>query len=564
MSFHEEDLDQHHANRREETEMLKKLVLILFVVMFGLSTVLSGCSATSQTAATTAAATTAAATTAAATAAAETTAAAPSGKDLSQKVTIELMEQPWIGAALPPPEKDVYKQWIDKTFNVDFKLTNTGTFNDEVSVRFASGNPPDIIACNDKNLMWKLYEQQVIVQDFNKYLAQVPTIDKYMITDITRYALTSQGKLAMLPTSPHSQAWAFQIRKDWLNELGLSVPKTPDELLNTLKEFVKKDMYGKGQNNTYGLTTADMGGGPSRYNWGAFTLMFGPMDWYVTKEGKLSHPIVAGYQEDMLKWLKSCVDAGIVDPDWATQDWGGQGPKFQRGQVGCMWYPGSAIIFETSGAKELAPKSSDEMWGALPPVKGSELGGEYYYDNEICFRSISTQAEKDPVKLARILYFMDQVTYPNDNYWALRFGVGIDNVYKTVLENGVNYIAPDSPEAIGTTSHVGPVDDYGTWIACTDNRAEGSTKVPDKLMMAGMASDQIWKDAPKYDDINIMLKFDSVDSDNTNKLFAAFCVNYITGKNTDYAGFVKEWLSAGGQRMIDDGTKQLQSLGYIK
>ena len=43
------------------------------------------------------------------------------------------------------------------------------------------------------------------------------------------------------------------IRKDWLDKLGLKVPKTTDEFFEVMKAFTFKDPDGNGKNDTYGL-----------------------------------------------------------------------------------------------------------------------------------------------------------------------------------------------------------------------------------------------------------------------------------------------------------------------
>lgn len=43
------------------------------------------------------------------------------------------------------------------------------------------------------------------------------------------------------------------IRQDWLENLGLSQPKTIDELINVIEKFTTDDPDGNGVDDTYGL-----------------------------------------------------------------------------------------------------------------------------------------------------------------------------------------------------------------------------------------------------------------------------------------------------------------------
>jgi putative aldouronate transport system substrate-binding protein len=538
--------------------MKKKLVSISLILAIVLTVGLAGCTKKENAAETDKGAQTAQASTAAE--------MDVSGKpDLSKKVTIEIMERGWVNGPLPPADKDVYKQWMEKTFNIELKFTNTSRFNEEITTRFASGNPPDIINFTDINLLRKLHSQGVLVDDWSKYLPSVPTIEKNHISEMAKLVLTENKKLLALPTSASPNIWGLQIRADWLKKLDLQMPKTPDELLNVLSQFAKNDLYGKGQKNTIGITSSDTKNGPNAQNFGGFTQMWGPMNWFVTADGKLSHSIVAGYQEKALQFLKKAVADGLADPDWATQSWDERKPKLYAGQIGTIWYPGTAVVMESYASKK-TPVDAAEMWTTFASLpKGDEEGGKYtsggYYTN---LRSVSAQAEKDPVKMARILYILDRLSYPNDEYFTLRYGIGIDNVFLKDMANGYKYMYVDMA-AVGKTSHLTPaVDDYATWIAANDKTYGGYTPEPDKYVLAGQAMDQKIIEADKYPNIKDLLVFDPKDSDATFKLWSQFYVNYITGKDTDYKGFVEKWLKVGGQKMIDEGTVQLKAIGIIK
>ncbi len=71
-------------------------------------------------------------------------------------------------------------------------------------------------------------------------------------------------------------------------------------------------------------------------------------------------------------------------------------------------------------------------------------------------------------------------------------------------------------------------------------------------------------EAPAYQMLDPLMVFDPMDVDATNKVWSEFYVNYLLGKDTDYDKFVTDWLAAGGQKMLDQGTEQLKAIGMIK
>ena len=488
----------------------------------------------------------------------------------TEKIRVELMEHGWVDAPLPDGDADVYKKWVDETYNFDFVVNSSFAFEEQITVRFASGSPPDIVAFrNDLNLMRKLYDQGLLLEDFTPYLDKVPTIVKHNLTEEARLPLTVNGKLIALCNSPRSQAWALQIRKDWLEEIGKDMPKTTEELLEVCRLFKEKQLYESGVDNTISITSSDtplgVTGWSFGYNFDAYTTMFGPEDWYITDDGKLSHAIVAGYKKDMLDFVKTCIDEGHADPDWATQEWSGKQAKFWRGQVGVIWYPFEAIINETV-ASDVAPKEPLDMWAQFDvPPKGGNAGGMYQNQiDEAFYYTVPKTLENDSDKLGRILEFIDSVTYPNENYWTLRYGVGIDEVQMKDLENGSKYVWMDA-EAVGQTTHLNiSVDNYGTWLATNDLVINGSTEEPDARALGIAEAMKKRTEAPAYPLLKNLFVLDAKDFDATNKVWSEFYVNYLLGKDTDYDAFVEQWLNAGGQNMIDSAGEQLKKMGVLK
>ena len=181
----------------------------------------------------------------------ETDAAA--AEDPDRTVAIELMQGAWVGT--PRGEDDPYQKWLNETYNVEFTLNNTREFPSQVLVRFASDDVPDIISHYNKDLMVNLWREGVLVEDWNAYAGEVPTVLREM-ADLAKTALTFDGKLALLASPPNPAIWAWKVRTDWLANLGLEVPATPEELLEVARKFTFDDPDGNGKDDTYAFTSA--------------------------------------------------------------------------------------------------------------------------------------------------------------------------------------------------------------------------------------------------------------------------------------------------------------------
>ena len=57
---------------------------------------------------------------------------------------------------------------------------------------------------------------------------------------------TGEGRIYMIPNVLTYPLCSGMIRQDWLDELGLSMPETQDELVEVLKAFRDQDPNGNG------------------------------------------------------------------------------------------------------------------------------------------------------------------------------------------------------------------------------------------------------------------------------------------------------------------------------
>lgn len=121
-----------------------------------------------------------------------------------------------------------------------------------------SGDYPDVFSVEAKQ--FKEWAEQGVFADltdgFEKYASD--EVKEYYDTEAGRRALqaaTIDGKLYGLPTaaSPNDSMPILWIRQDWLDNLGLEIPKTVDELYEVAKAFKENDPDQNGKDDTYGL-----------------------------------------------------------------------------------------------------------------------------------------------------------------------------------------------------------------------------------------------------------------------------------------------------------------------
>lgn len=480
------------------------------------------------------------------------------GGDSAKKYKISILETGWSNT---PLGDDPWKRWADQRYNIDLKFTAipAGDMEQKLTVAFASQDPPDLIFTGDKTLIEKFYNQGVLLDDYTPYLDRLPTLTRYF-NEGTKAFTTRDGKMIMLPLAPDKNRWTVQIRKDWLDKLGMEEPTTDEELFQYMKAVTERDPDGNHKNDTYGTTSAGTGKDLSLFS--SFELMYGPSGWYLGDDGKAAHSIVDGTHQKMLDFVKRLVDAKLVDPDWYLQDWGKMGSKVHGSKVGMIWYPSRELINEESTSKTNEDFLS--YWEPIAIPKGDERGGKLAPDPIVGgVYAISAAAASDPGKLERILQILDDGQYPNEGYLGFRWGIGVPGVDQQIrkTDDGKTYI--DMKNDFRAIQGNGGGIDYGTWLNFngTDPILEISEATPGKLTLTWAAAEEKVRGFDKNRNYADLLNLDATTVANLKKLQDEFDIQYVLGQTRDYDKFKETWLKNGGQQLMDEATKQFAELG---
>ncbi|ANE47092.1 hypothetical protein SY83_13405 [Paenibacillus swuensis] len=129
------------------------------------------------------------------------------------------------------------------------------------------------------------------------------------------------------------------IRKDWLDQYGLPVPKTVDELTNALKVFKEKDPAGGGKTIPLSLYGSWAGNVTYDYVFGnttPFRFAFGmPAEWRIEGD-KAVHESQTPEYKKYLEFVKTMWADKLIDKDAAILKGDQATNKFQSGVVGAI------------------------------------------------------------------------------------------------------------------------------------------------------------------------------------------------------------------------------------
>lgn len=123
-------------------------------------------------------------------------------------------------------------------------------------------------------------------------------------------------------TPPGEAAIGAAIRSDWLENLGLAVPTTLEELEAVFYAFAQDDPDGNGQDDTYALSAGGNSGAMGRYMFQSIFGIFGvnPLFWTENEEGELEYGFTTDEVKEALKLLSKWYADGLIDPEFITTD----------------------------------------------------------------------------------------------------------------------------------------------------------------------------------------------------------------------------------------------------
>lgn len=224
-------------------------------------------------------------------------------------------------------DKEIIKNLLKDTgLNLELSGIPEQSYNEQVGIIIASNELPDVFigeVPNFAQFIGSFYE--ITDQAIADY---VPTVAEFYNKnpDFRRISLFPDGKMYGLPQTQLDgivASKALTINKTWLDKLGLSMPNTPDELLNVLTKIKTGDPNGNGRQDEipytfHKSTIADK-------SFGLFLSGFGLVDddeykYLMVENGKVFfYPADRRYFE-FLQYVHKLNENGLLDPAGFTQE----------------------------------------------------------------------------------------------------------------------------------------------------------------------------------------------------------------------------------------------------
>lgn len=282
-----------------------------------------------------------------------------------------------------PPANDPIKAELESKLGVTLRVINPPLegYLEKINIQVASRDMPDTFTCPWQN-DWRQFADEGAIVPLDQYLSGLTNLSKLPKADWDK--VTYKGKVYAVPVGGFRNFAGLFVRKDWLDKLGLPIPKTMDEMYTVLKAFTENDPDGNGRPDTYGLTAQTSGVDGSCFQWvfGAHGSMHSSMRsiYAVARDGAgVVDMNLNPANAQALKWLNRLHAEGILDPEWVVNTPDQIYMKLAQGKVGCIWYTWNLpyVLDTRFKLKEVDPEA---QWIEIKPPVGpggaSSLGKE--------------------------------------------------------------------------------------------------------------------------------------------------------------------------------------------
>lgn len=200
--------------------------------------------------------------------------------------------------------------------NLDWTLIDADSYADQFSIVMASGDYPDYLGGANSMVSGgidALIDQEICI-DVVPYLDEcLPDYKAGLYTtnpDYRKYITSDSGHIATIYNYEEQSTMGSYIRQDWLDQLGLAVPETYDELHDVLLAF-KNQIEGCDypmlltQNWDYSNNMFVGGYGTSTYGSGADL-------GYFVEDGKVQAGVLSDAYRDYVQMLHDWYAEGII------------------------------------------------------------------------------------------------------------------------------------------------------------------------------------------------------------------------------------------------------------
>ncbi|QSB15820.1 extracellular solute-binding protein [Natronosporangium hydrolyticum] len=249
--------------------------------------------------------------------------------------TISMMV-PLLGSQAPAADSEL-QQAVEEMIGKELDLTwvPNSDYNDRMTVTLASDDLPHVMVVQGKVPAFVQSAQAGAFWDLTDKLADYPNLTAEDDQILLNSSINGDNYGVFRLRDP--MRTAVIIRQDWLDNLGLELPETTDDLYDIARAFTEDDPNDSGDDDTYGVVIPQWPGGYATASpYDVIETWFGaPNGW-----GEQGGQLVPGFDTPEFlaanQFVKQMIDEGLINSDFATMDSGTWDQPFFNGQGGII------------------------------------------------------------------------------------------------------------------------------------------------------------------------------------------------------------------------------------
>lgn len=325
----------------------------------------------------------------------------------------------------PASNSDVMKALQELTnTKLDINWVPNTAYNEKLTAILAAQELPNIILTDlgqpaivnaiDAGMFWEL----------GPYLEEYPNLSR--LDPAVLNNASYKGKTYGVYRARDKARGTIFIRKDWLDNMKLEIPTTPDELLETAIAFGTGDPDNNGKQDTVGWVM-DKGGSDFR---NMLIWLGGPNDWKEENGELIPSAVTPEYLDTMNYFRKLYVDGGL-NRDFLLVDSNQKNEVFYSGKAG-IYYQVSDGNRE-GFVKENDPEAEVLMINRFDGPAGILSRGEAGFNSLLMIPKTSVKTEEH---LRQVLSFIDGL---GSMEGQLLLNYGIEGTHYDVIDGYVEW-----------------------------------------------------------------------------------------------------------------------------
>jgi putative aldouronate transport system substrate-binding protein len=249
--------------------------------------------------------------------------------------TITIMA-PFFSTAPPERDDDIeleLERIIGKKVDINW-VPNAG-YGDRTNITLAGSELPHLMVLQGKDPGIVSNAEAGAFWDLTDRLDRYPNL-KTTMPEIQR-AASVNGRVFGVFRARDKMRASVLVRKDWLDELGLPMPRTVEDLYTVAKAFTTQDPDGNGVADTHGLIVPLWPGQiGTNHPFDIIETWFGAGNRWTERDGQLIPSFMTPEFMQAVAFERRMASEGLFNPDWVTFDTTNWNEPFFTGKGGMI------------------------------------------------------------------------------------------------------------------------------------------------------------------------------------------------------------------------------------